>query len=519
MCGINGAISLRNTKIIDQEPDIKSFINTMNNTISHRGPDSDGIYIKDSIALGFRRLSIIDLDDSANQPMLSNDKNVVLVFNGEIYNYVEIRMQLIEKGYHFQTESDTEVIINSYLEYGEDCVQHFNGMWAFAIYDFRTNHLFCSRDRLGVKPFYYTVQKGILYFASELKSLHAVHNFKETNLNKAYEYLAYGFRINDGETFFEECHELLPGTIMTLENEKPHFKKFWKLKEGMYKHQGNKDYEGEFIKLFESAVKLRYRSDVPVALLLSGGLDSTSIAKVTDNLIESGELSQNEIHAFVASFPNFEDDETPLAREFVNTCKHIKLHEMQIDSKSILDGLDKLIYDLDQPLAAFTSIAHNNIMKACGERGMKVVLNGQGADEAYAGYVRYISGVYLLDKLISGKKDFWKEFQDLNLKNGYSKVFLITQMVKSCLNQPYASYLRAKYQEKSISCLTDDFVKQNKRHYKSEYKFSFEGNNFNDYLLNVINHQGLNTILHYEDISSMNQSIEIRSPFMDYRLS
>ena len=518
MCGINGIISIDQDVEISQKIDCMATISKMNNKISHRGPDASGSFPGSSFVLGFRRLSIIDLDETANQPMLNEKKDVVIVFNGEIYNYLEIKTELIVRGHTFQTKSDTEVILKAYMEYGDHCVDHFNGMWAFAIYDFRKKRLFCSRDRLGVKPFYYTIQDGLLYFSSELKSLHSVFQFTNANHNKVYEYLAYGYRINDSETFFEDCKELLPGHVLTIENSKMQIDSFWKLEEDMYKHDGLKNYEQEFEELFESAVKLRYRSDVPVALLLSGGLDSSAIARVTDDLIENGNLDQNEIHAYIASFPNFKDDETAIAREFIKTCKHIKLHEMQIETKNLIKDFDQIIYDLDHPLFSFTSFAHNNIMKACNKKGIKVVLNGQGSDEAFAGYDRYITGAFLLDKLVEGKKSFWKEFKILNKKNGHSKPFLISQMIKSLLNPPFASYLRAKHTEKSLDSLNPEFVKNCKDHYKSQYKFSLKGNNFNRYLLNAINHQGLNTILHYEDVSSMQQSVEVRSPFMDYRL-
>lgn len=371
MCGINGFIALNNTIDSDSQENIKSKINLMNDLISHRGPDSEGIYIKNPICFGFRRLSIIDLTDDANQPMLSNDGEIVIVFNGEIYNYIEIKRELISKGYIFKTQSDTEVIINSYIEYGFECVEKFNGMWAFAIYDFRKNRLFCSRDRFGVKPFYYYSDNESLFFSSELKALHKICDFKKANLSKVYEYLAYGYRINDGETFFENCFELLPGTNMIYENNKIRLQKYYELSQDRFEHDPSLSFHEEYTKLFESAVRLRYRSDVPVGILLSGGFDSSSIAKVTDNLIEKGELEQNEIHAFIASFPNFKDDETAIAREFIKTCKHIRLHEMIIDSKSIVDNFEKVIYGLDHPVSSYATIAHNNIMKKCNERGIK----------------------------------------------------------------------------------------------------------------------------------------------------
>ncbi len=518
MCGINGIIKLNNSAGFDARGNLRLEVQRMNSEIIHRGPDSEGIHIQDPIAFGFRRLSIIDLHDSANQPMFSNDGQVVLIFNGEIYNYVEIKKQLLTKGYQFRTESDTEVIINSYLEYGDECVQKFNGMWAFAIYDFRKNKLFCSRDRFGVKPFYYLIENDHLFFSSELKALHKVCDLHKANLSKVYEYLAYGYRINDGETFFENCSELLPGTNLIFENNEITLNKYWTLKENLYEHDDQLSFADEYTQLFESAVKLRYRSDVPVALLLSGGLDSSAIAKVTDNLIERGELKQNTIQAFIASFPGFKDDETAIAREFVKTCNHIDLHEIEIDSKDITENFEETIYGMDHPLGSFTSIAHNNIMKQCHNKGIKVVLNGQGSDEAYAGYDRYISGAFLLDELLLRKGNFVEEFKDLNSKNGFSKPFLISQMMKSVLNHSFSSHLRAKFQEQSLSYFQKDFIKENRSHFKPDYKFSIKGNNFNNYLLAQINQHGLNHILHYEDVSSMNQSIEIRSPFMDYRM-
>ena len=490
----------------------------MNDLIAHRGPDSDGIYIKHPICFGFRRLSIIDLTDDANQPMLSNNGKIAIVFNGEIYNYREINSELENKGYVFTTQSDTEVIINSYMEYGFECVEKFNGMWAFAIYDFRKKILFCSRDRFGVKPFYYYLDNDSLFFSSELKSLHKTCGLNKANLSKVYEYLAYGYRINDGETYFENCFELLPGTNLIYENNQIRFQKYWELRPNSFKHNDSLTFHEEYTQLFESAVRLRYRSDVPVGILLSGGFDSSSIAKVTDNLIENGELEQNEIHAFIASFPDFKDDETEIAREFIKTCKHIRLHEMIIDSRNIADDFEETIYGLDHPVSSFATIAHNNIMKKCNERGIKVVLNGQGSDEAYAGYVRYISGVHLLDQLLSREGKFLSEFHHLNSQNKYSKAHLLSQMFKSTLSLPYSSYLRAKYTEKSLSCLNSEFIKNNYYHYKSDWKFSLKGGNFDRYLLNHITHKTLNNILQYEDISSMLQSIEIRSPFMDYRL-
>jgi asparagine synthase (glutamine-hydrolysing) len=518
MCGINGYVSLKSEISNDSFEIVRSKVNQMNLLTAHRGPDSDGIFSKGSICFGFRRLSILDLSDEANQPMVSPDGETVIVFNGEIYNYIEIRKDLVSKGYSFKTHSDTEVIINSYIEYGFDCVKRFNGMWAFAIYDFRKKVLFCSRDRFGVKPFYYYRNNDELLFSSELKALHKSCDLRKANFSKVFEYLAYGYRINDGETFFENCFELLPGTNLIYQDNQLRFHKYYELELNKYKHSESLNFHEEYLQLFENAVQLRYRSDVPVGILLSGGFDSSSITRMTDNLVEKGALEQTEIHAFIASFPNFKDDETPIAREFIKTCKHIKLHEMIIDSKSIVDDLENTIYGLDQPIKSFTIIVHNNIMKKCKERGIKVVLNGQGSDEAFAGYIYNVAGYYLLDQLLLRTGNFIKEFHTLNSLNRNSMFFLLSQMAKSTFSNKTCSYMRAKYKEKSIACLNEEFIRTNYDHYKSDWKFSIKGNNFETYNLNLITQKTLNNILHYEDVSSMMESIEIRSPFMDYRL-
>lgn len=518
MCGINGYINLSNNTYSEHEHVIKQKVEQMNLMVAHRGPDSSEVYQHQSICFGFQRLSIIDLSPDANQPMVSSDGNLVIVFNGEIYNYKEIKKTLRDKHYSFKTNSDTEVILNSYLEYGDDCVQHFNGMWAFAIYDFKHKRLFCSRDRLGVKPFYYVKNQDSLYFSSELKALHAACDLHEANLTKVFEYLAYGYKTNDGETFLSGCSELLPGTNLIYEENTIRLVKYWTLQNNTYQHTNGVTYQEEYMHLFKDAIKLRYRSDVPVALLLSGGLDSSAIARVTDNLIESGEIEQGRVQAFIASFPGYKYDETIIAREFIRTCKHIQLNEMDINSNNIVDELEEIVYGFDHPVASFTSIAHHNIMRECHARGIKVVLNGQGSDEAYAGYDRYIAGVHLLDQLVTPKGKFFQELYPLYKNNGYSFPFLLGQMIKGLLNPRAASYIRAKYQENSLTCLNPELISSHVNKYKSAYKFSFNGGNLNQYLLSQINSQGLSQILHYEDVSSMQQSVEIRSPFLDYRL-
>ncbi len=227
MCGINGILYF-NSYNSDKPPEFfEDNIQKMNDEIAHRGPDDEGKFIDYPVSLGFRRLSIIDLSKEANQPMFNADKSVVIVFNGEIYNYSELTDDLKNEGYQFKTKSDTEVIIHSYEEYGTDCVNYFNGMWAFAIYDFRKKMFFASRDRFGVKPFYYYSDKDTFIFSSEIKAILKIKNIRDANHGKVFDYLAYGYRTNNGETFFKNICELRPAHNLIIENGKSVFKKYW----------------------------------------------------------------------------------------------------------------------------------------------------------------------------------------------------------------------------------------------------------------------------------------------------
>jgi asparagine synthase (glutamine-hydrolysing) len=516
MCGINGIFYFKN---VITEEEVHSKINTMNNSIIHRGPDAEGIYIKNNLGLGFRRLSIIDLSKNANQPMHNSNKSIVIVFNGEIYNYIEIYNELIIKGYEFITKSDTEVIINSYLEWGVDCVNKFNGMWAFAIYDQTKNLFFASRDRSGVKPFYYSLNQNYFIFSSETKAIVASEKNTLANKTKAYEYLAYGYnKTNDGETFYNQINELLPGTTITIENNKVKFHKYWELKSNMNYFISKDDAFHQFTNLFENALQIRFRSDVPIAFLLSGGLDSSVIASTTENLITKGILPQNKIQAYTVHFPNYVNDELEITQSFVKTCQHIHLNVFTPDIQTITNNLEQLMFDFDQPVGSFSHIIHNAMMQEIHKDGIKVALNGQGADEAFYGYDKYIFGYFLLDKLVKGDGDFIEQLQAVHQHLGYSYNMIANQMFKALLSKKNASYFRAKFSEKNISCLNSDFVKKAYNHYKYDYTFSLKGNNLINYTLEQISNSGLNSILHYEDVSSMRSSIEMRSPFMDYRL-
>lgn len=517
MCGINGIISFSE---VFNFSDLEEKVRTMNDIIKHRGPDSEGFFSKKNIVLGFQRLSIIDLSSEANQPMISDDESIVIVFNGEIYNYIEIHKELVSLGHRFNTKSDTEVLINAYKQWGTDCVNKFNGMWSFVLFDFNKNLFFASRDRLGVKPLYYYYTENYLIFSSETKSICSVEDLRIANRSKVFEYLAYGYnKTNDGETFIYKLLELLPGHNLIIENSKSvKIKKYWELKANQVSFKNTNEMHSQFETLFNDSLKIRFRSDVPIGLLLSGGLDSSIIAKKADMLIDSNLIEQTSIFAYTASFPGFDKDEYKLAEDFIKTTSHITLKKITTDISSIIPNLDNIIYGLDQPVQSFTSIVHYKIMQEINKDGIKVAFNGQGADEAFYGYDRYIIGFFLIDCLLKKKGNFLKQYKAIKEKLKFSNTFIFNQIFKALISKKKASYIRSKYIEGTMNCLNQEFISENVNNFKNNYKFNLKGNNLRNYSIEHIKSTGLNTILHYEDISSMLNSVEMRSPFLDYRL-
>ncbi len=521
MCGINGILYMRGAGHDRPEEHHSGLVRRMNEAIAHRGPDGEGIFICYPMCLGHRRLSIIDLSDNGAQPMFNEDRSIAIVFNGEIYNYLELIPDLVSKGHSFRSKSDTEVIIHAYEEYGPACVSRFNGMWAFVIYDFKKQMLFASRDRFGVKPFYYSHDDDQFVFSSEIKAILQIKPVEEANLGKLYDYLAYGYKTNNGETFFKGIHELKAGHNLTIKNEKLETWEYWTLGQGKDNDLVNASLDelaDKFTALLVDSVRLRFRSDVPVAILLSGGLDSTSIARVVDDLIDKGVLDYTEVKAYTALFPGYVYDESGNVREFMKTSKHIQLQEVFPDGAKLVSSFADIVYGLGEPVFNATSFAHYSLMKEIHNDGTKVVINGQGSDEAFCGYDRYLIGYFLLDILHSKPDEFWRQLKAIHQELRYPYSYILAQCVKAILPRRASSYLRGKYQEGVIDCLSKEFVRDNYHYLQNSRSRIFASSNLDAYLKFNIHHYGFNQILHYEDHSSMQHSIEMRSPFVDYRI-
>ena len=495
-----------------------ALIERMNSAISHRGPDGNGVFADDMAGLGHQRLSIIDLSEGGAQPMHSDDGRLVLVFNGEIYNYLEIAAELRSLGHQFHSHSDTEVLLHAYQQWGEACVQRFNGMWAFAIWDERQRRLFASRDRLGVKPFAYREDAEGLMFSSEVAGLRAVASLQEANLGKLHDYLAYGYRINNGETYFKGVFELNPGHNLIWQDGRIRTERYWALPEPGTFALPTQDQRAEaYAELLRDAVRLRFRSDVPVALLQSGGIDSSVICSIVNDEIDGRNLGPDSVSAYTVTHPGHRYDESGLVRELMRSCPHIRLHELTPSGSDLAAQFRSYVAAMQEPKASATSYAHWRLMQAIRAHGVKVVINGQGADEALAGYGAYIRGYRFLDLLQTRPLQAWGEARAMRAEMGFGWGSLAAQTGKAVLGRRAASKVRARFNERSMALLAPGFHAAHDG-YLPDVPMAWGGGNLDRHLRSQLHHFGFNQILHYEDMSSMSQGIEIRSPFVDYRL-
>lgn len=361
--------------------DPRRRLDLMNRLQAHRGPDAEGVWVhpKEHVGLGHRRLSIIDLH-TGDQPMTDAGGNVI-VFNGEIYNYIELREEL--KEYAFRTTSDTEVILYAYRKWGAGCVQRLRGMFAFAIWDASKQSLFCARDRFGIKPFYYTVAEGVFYFASESKALLPFLKGIETDIEALKEYLHFQFCLN-GKTLFRYITELPGGHWLTVENGDVKLERYWEIFYDLDFYHTPKYFHEKLRDLLEDSVRIHTRSDVPVGCYLSGGVDSSIVTSVASRLPGTSQLQ-----AFTGKFAYGElYDESVYARALAEA-RNVDLHEIEIKASDFVETIQKVIYHLDYPVAGPGAFPQYHVSKlAAGSR--KVVLGGQGGDEIFGGYVRYL---------------------------------------------------------------------------------------------------------------------------------
>jgi len=383
MCGICGKVEFDRGATVSG-----ALIRAMLDTIRHRGPDDEGVYLSPQVGLGHARLSIIDLS-SGHQPLCNEDGTIWIVFNGEIYNYQELRNQLLAKGHVFKTQTDTEVIVHLYEEFGPQCLERLRGMFAFALWDQNQKRLFLARDRVGIKPLYYSLNRNNIVFASEIKAILADPSINRELAPEIIDRFLTFLYLPGEETLLRGVGKLAPGHYLVLTDGKAEIRQYWDIQ--FYKPSERlslKDAEDELSNLVAEAVEMHMIADVPVGVLLSGGVDSTAVLSC------AAERTEKEISTFTVGFSDSGvADERPYARlaaEIYGT-KH---YDMTITASDFADFLPKYVWHMEEPVCEPPAVALYYVSKLAREY-VKVLLSGEGGDEAFAGYDNYRSLVWL----------------------------------------------------------------------------------------------------------------------------
>lgn len=516
MCAIFGVYNLDNKKEFDI-PLIQDALSTMN----YRGPDAYGIKtFENKAVLGHLRLSIIDLNEESNQP-LPRDDRYWITFNGEIYNYIEIRDELTSYGYTFKTQSDTEVLLAAYQRWGEDCVQYFNGMWAFAIYDKEENKLFCSRDRFGIKPFNYATVDGQFIFSSEIKAIiQCFPSLKVPNYNVIANYCRTSIGAQTRETWFNDIYRLAPAHNLTIDSTGVRMHQYWDYPKKVNRQITFDDAKDEYRRLLRDSLSLRMRSDVPVGFTLSSGIDSTSLVCLLKDHFEGNK------NTYTASFSknsfsdnekkqNFktsiEIDEPSLVKKLTKEL-NLTPNIVTINYDQYVDGLRKIIIHLESGHGSPAVFPLDQVLQRATE-DVTVVLEGQGADELLGGYISNVMPVYFIELI----KKFRIKQAFAELKS-FAKVYSLSTAFKLFIRQLNITFINKLF---FLFYKKESFYAGQLKKYKPIQDFPVEPTGF-DTLLNRHLYKahtgGLVNLLHYGDAISMRHSLESRLPFMDYRL-
>jgi asparagine synthase (glutamine-hydrolysing) len=502
MCGIAGIVG-------EGAEHQLAALARMSERIAHRGPDDSGVWTSAHVALAHRRLSIIDLSHDGHQPMTSDCERYSIVFNGEIYNYRELRSELEAAGEIFRGGSDTEVLLVALRRWGADALSRCNGMWAFALWDARKRTLFAARDRFGKKPFYYALHQGRFHFASEIKALLAVPGFVTKPEPSAVADFA-AERISDHveTTFFSGVLQLLPAHVLTYRDGSVSTSSYWSLP-----IVENGDYRAadadEIRDTLKSAVELRLRADTSLGCLLSGGLDSSTVTCLTQELTSN----PNARHAFSTVYDKAyaEADGIPAVREIH---PEIVFHPDRPTAEQFWRDLPEVLWHQEQPFGDASMIAHYNLMRLARRNNVPVLLSGQGADEVFAGYPGYL-WTYLGSRLRLGDLGaFLCFFRDAAR---YQSVPLKSVALNAL--PPFLVPTAKRFSGiMSLDWLAPEFRKTTANIFHSSDRYP-NADPLDQALLQSIEVRTLPGFLHYEDRNSMAHGVETRLPFLDYRLA
>ena len=532
MCGIAGRLNF------DNEPIRFMDLIVMTDRINHRGPDGEGTVLLSEnpaqcrfhshdvllqaagtyhAAFAHRRLSIIDLTDNGIQPMSTNRGDVWITYNGEIYNYIELRKELELLGRCFRTATDTEVLLEAYEEWGLSCLDRFNGMWSFAIWDTTRRRLFISRDRFGIKPLYYTHRGNRLAFASEPKALLALDWVTSEPDDRAIaDYLVHS-RVDCFEwTFFKDIKRLEPGCYFDIDFDDQSLPKpqhWWNLENNLEKPpQSDEECGTQFMELFSSAVKLRLRSDVPVGTCLSGGLDSSAVVCIARPWLDTG--NQKTYSAVYG--PSFREDETAYIDEIIRFAD-VESVRVSPTAESLIGDIDALIRCQDEPFGSTSQYAQYCVFRAARANGTTVTLDGQGADEELAGY-HYMFPVHFAGLLRNLRLiDAWRECNAYRTNTGAPFLTTALSAMAGFFSHRHMIRLANIYDTgRNVSWVNSGIVKLAENIIAPQVP----GNHghLNNRLHELFTISSLPALLRYEDRNSMAFSVEARLPFMDHRL-
>lgn len=544
MCGILG-IWHRNDRAVDLRAMERAL-----DMLRHRGPDDEGYLLaatqpgrtihcggkdtrgeiglsvidqffdqKVDLALGFRRLSILDLSASGHQPMSNEDGSLWTLHNGEIYNYLEIRKELEALGHCFRSKTDTEVILHAYEEWGTNCFSRFNGMWAFCIWDSIKKQLLCSRDRAGVKPFYYTYDGKKFAFSSEIKALLALEEFdRKPNDQIVADYIFSGVVDHTSETFFVGISQLRPGEYLSLDERGLTIRSYWDIepKEVRFSREG--DYAQRFHELLQDSIRLRLRSDVPIGTCLSGGLDSSSIVCLANRLMFDGETIDPKLvgekqKTFSSCFEDPVYDERNFIEKVISRTGAEKNYVFP-QAEILFEEALKLIWHQDEPFSSSSIYAQWNVMKMALNRGVKVLLDGQGGDELMAGYLPCFPFLFREVLKQGDLSGFIRELYGFRKHHGRVLSHWIPGMFIAFAPSRYRPIVR-EFVAGKIDWAEEGFKKRYLRNFQMPVKFKHDLDN---YLYQIFRTTILPGLLRYEDRNSMAFSLETRLPFLDYRL-
>ena len=493
MCGICGVIRL------DGQSADEGVVRNMMHAIKHRGPDGEGVYMRNHVGFGHVRLSIIDLSAAGHQPMFTTDRRYMIVFNGEIYNYIELKKEL-EADYNFQTKTDTEVILAAYLKWGADCLDRFNGDFAFVIYDTQTEEVFAARDRYGIKPFYYTIQENALYFSSEIKSLIPVLPARNVNKAAVFEYVVYNRTDQNNDTFFEGVSKVPHGHFFTIKNKELQFHKWYNIWD---KVNPRKMTPEEYREEIKSSISLRLRSDVPVGVSLSGGIDSSSIAS---SLIH--DFGQSKISSFSAVYGKHEDaDESSFIDEYKGLMPN--MHYTYPDGDSLFNDLEGFVVAHTEPVASIGPYAQFKVMELAKQH-VKVTIDGQGADEQLAGY-HYFFGSYF--------KELLTQLKWIRLANEATMYYNKHRSIEAFKYLAYYSMpisVKKAVSKNVYGSMDNAFFQENKNSSDIHEKL-YNPKTLNESLIQHFEYK-LEHLLKWEDLNGMWFSLEPRVPFLDHNL-